>query len=86
MPKTLILSKMHEAQLEQLAGCRYNMIVHLTRQFKTTLSVRGRLHPNGPWVIIVLALMKLRFNVSVRVLEAFTTRRFGTMKCVAFPV
>ncbi len=65
-------SQMHEAQMEQLTGCRYAVIVHLAKTFEKARSARGRPPQNGPLVTIVLALMKLRLNVSLRVLEALT--------------
>ena len=72
MSKMLTLSKMHEAQLQHLTGYQYAVVVHLAKSFKEAMSGKGRPHQNGPVVTLVLALRKLRLNVSVRTLEALT--------------
>ena len=37
MPKSLNISKMHESQLQNLTGCRYAVIVHLSKLFKAAM-------------------------------------------------
>jgi hypothetical protein len=70
----LNISKAHQPPLEQLTGCRYAVLISLAGQVRERLAVqrRGRPFKHSVLVMTVLALMKLRCNLSVRSMEALT--------------
>lgn len=64
--------KIHQPQIEQLTGCRYATLMHLARRVRAASCARGRPCLHGPLVMVFLALMKLKLNLSTRSLEAIT--------------
>ncbi len=67
------LPRAHQAQLEQLTGCRYATLVTLTAAVRAQLlKGRGRPFKHSVLVMVALSLMKLRLNLTVRALEALT--------------
>lgn len=63
----------HQAQLEQLTGCRYAALRHLAAQLAPALrNARGRPYQHGPLAMLVLCLMKFKLSLSGRALEALS--------------
>lgn len=80
------LSRVHQAQLEQLTGCTYATLIGLRRDITPHLKLNGRGRPfkHSVLVMLCLALMKLRLNLTVRALEALTGIDAVTVsRCVA---
>lgn len=71
--KTIVLRDAHQAQLEQLTGCKYATLKMLTVKLKAQMmGGRGRPFAHSVFVMLCLSLMKLRCNLTVRSMEALT--------------
>jgi hypothetical protein len=77
MRQSLNLSQfknLHQPQIEQLTGCKYAVFTRLVDDVKVILecSRRGRPFAQSVSAMVLLTLMKVRLNLTVRSMEAIT--------------
>jgi DDE superfamily endonuclease len=85
----LNINKLHQSQIEQLTGLKYSCVYLIAQSFRSSLASRGRPHICGPLATVILSLIKLRANLTVRSMESITGIDSVTIsrcvnRCIAF--